>query len=96
MYFTELDAVLLDLGKATAPSSPHVAHASDTSAEESEASHPRQRVRSKRTFKTKKVWGTDEVGRFVVTGATDAAGKPSRFYCRIRRKAVSVLTHGPH
>ena len=44
----------------------------------------------------KKVWGTDEVGRFLVTGATDAAGKPSHFYCRICRRYVSVLTHGPY
>ena len=40
--------------------------------------------------------GADEVGRFFVTGAADAAGKPSHFYCRICRKDVSVLTHGPH
>ena len=39
--------------------------------------------------------GADEVGRFFVTGATDAAGKPSHFYCRICRKDVSVLIHGP-
>ena len=51
---------------------------------------------SKRTFKMKKVWGTNEVGRFFVTGATDAAGKPSHFYCRFCRKDVSVLAHGPH
>ena len=31
-----------------------------------------------------------------MTGATDAAGKPSHFYCRVCRKDVSVLTHGPH
>jgi len=43
----------------------------------------------------KKVWGADEVGQFFVTGATDAAGKPSHFYCRVCRKDVSVLTHGP-
>ena len=40
--------------------------------------------------------GADEVGRFFVTGATDAAGKLSPFYCRICRKGVSVLTRGPH
>ena len=44
----------------------------------------------------KKVWGADEVGRFFVTGGTDGAAKPSHFYCRICRKDVSVLTHGPH
>ena len=36
------------------------------------------------------------MGQFFVTGATDAAGKPSHFYCRVCRKNVSVLTHGPH
>ena len=40
--------------------------------------------------------GANEVGQFFVTGATDAAGKPSHFYCRVFRKDVSVLTHGPH
>ena len=40
--------------------------------------------------------GANEVGQFFVTGATDAAGKPSHFYCRVCRKDVSVLTHGPH
>ena len=40
--------------------------------------------------------GADNFGLFFVTGATDAAGKPSHFYCRICRKDVSVLTHGPH
>ena len=93
--FPELDAVLQRLGRGSAPLSPHAADTSDTSADESEASHPRRRVRSKRTYKKKTVWGADEVGRFFVTGTTDAAGKPSHFYCRICRKDVSVLTHGP-
>ena len=53
-------------------------------------------MRSKRTYKIKKVWGADEVGRFLVTGATDAAGKSSQFYCRVCRKDVLVLTHGAH
>ena len=75
---------------------PHVADTSDSSADESEASHSRRRVQSKCTFKRKKVWGANEVGQFFVTGATDAAGKPSYFYCRVCRKDVSVLTHGPH
>ena len=42
------------------------------------------------------VWGVDEVGRFFVTAATDAAGKPSNFCCRVYCKDFSVLTHGPH
>ena len=33
------------------------------------------------------------MGQFFVTGATDAAGKPSHFYCRV---CFSVSTHGPH
>ena len=94
--FTELDAVLQHLGQSAAPSGPHDADTSDTSANESEASHPRRRMRSKRTFKMKKIWEAEEVGRFFVTGATDAAGGPSHFYCRICRKDVSVLSHGPH
>ena len=40
--------------------------------------------------------GADEVGLFFVTGATDVAGQPGHFYCRICHKDVSVLTHGPH
>ena len=93
--FTELDAVLQQLGQSAARPGPYVADTSDSSADESEASHSRRRVRSKRIFKMK-VWGANEVGQFFVTGATDAAGKPSLFYCRVCRKDVSVLTHGPH
>ena len=94
--FTELDAILQHLGQSAARPGSHVADTSDSSANESEASHSRRRVRSKRTFKMKKVWGASEVGQFFVTGSTDAAGKPSHFYCRVCRKDVSVLTHGPH
>ena len=94
--FTELDAVLQHLAQSTARPGVHATETSDSSADESEVSHSRRRVRSKRTFKMKKVWGTNEVGQFFVTGATDAAGKPSHFYCRVCRKHVSVLTHGPH
>ena len=94
--FTELDAVLQHLWENAARPGAHAADTTDSSADESEAGHPRRRVRSKRTFRMKKVWGRDEFGRFFVTGATDVAGKPSHFYCRICRKDVSVLTHGPH
>ena len=93
---TELDAVVQHLGPSAARPGPHVADTSDSSADESEASHSRRRVRSKRSIKMKKVWGANEVVQFFVTGATDAAGKPCHFYCRICRKDVSVLTHGPH
>ena len=40
--------------------------------------------------------GADEVRRFFVAGATDAAGKPTHFYCGICRKDVQVLTNGLH
>ena len=92
----EPDAVLQNLGQGAAPSGPHVADTKDTSTDESEVNHPQRRVRPKRTYKMKNVWGADEVGRFFVTGARVAAGKPSHFFCRICRKNVSVLTHGPH
>ena len=55
---------------------------------------PRQRVRSKRTFKMKKSCTTSELARFFVTGRTNASTKLSEFYCRLCRKDVSVLTHG--
>ena len=38
----------------------------------------------------------EEVGWLLVTGATDAVRYPSRFYCRIRQKDVSIRRHGPH
>ena len=94
--FTELDAVLQHLGQSTSRPGVHAVETSDSTADESEASHSRRRVRLKRTFKMKKVWGANEVGQFFVTGATDAAGKPSHFYCQVCRKDVSVLTHDPH
>ena len=94
--FTELDAVLQHLGQSTARPGVHAVETSESSADESEVDVSRRLVRSKRTFKKKKVWGANEVGQFFVTGATDAAGKPSHFYCRVCRKDVSVLTHGPH
>ena len=92
--FTELDAVLQRLGQSSAGPGVPAVEMSDSSADESEVSQSRRRVRSKRTFRMKKVWGANEVGQFFVTGATDAAGKPS--HCRVCRKDVSVLTHGAH
>ena len=65
-----------------------------TSGEETDTSRPRRRVRSKRTFKMKKSYATDQLARFFVTDATDASTKLSEFYCRICRKDVFVLTHG--
>ena len=81
--FSELDAVLQHLGKSVARPGPLVVDTSNSSADESEANNSRRRVRSRRTFKMKKVWGANELGQFFVTGATDAAGKRSHFYCRV-------------
>ena len=75
---------------------PRLGDTTDTSCDESDAGEPRRRLRSKKTYKMKRAWGTGDVGRFFVTEPTDAATKPSHFYCRICRKDVSVLTHGYH
>ena len=42
----------------------------------------------------KNVYAATELGRFFVTGPSDAANMPSHFDCRVCRKNVSVLTHG--
>ena len=44
----------------------------------------------------KKVYAATELGRFFVTGPSDAANMPSHFYCRLCRKNASVLTYGHH
>ena len=44
----------------------------------------------------KKVYAATELGRFLVTGPSDAANMPGQFYSRVCRKNVSVLTHGHH
>ena len=51
---------------------------------------------SKKTYRMKKVYAATELGRFFVTGPSDAADMPSHFYCRLCQKNVSVLTHGHH
>ena len=78
---SELDAVLQHLGQSGARSGPHVADTSDSSADESKASHSRRRVRLKRTFKMKKVFGANEVGQFFVIGATD----------QLANRAISIV-----
>ena len=37
-----------------------------------------------------------EVGSFVVTGSTDAATKPSHFYCRVCKKDISISAKGSY
>ena len=88
---SEIDEVLDKLNQGPATSRPPVGETTDTSGEDTDASLPRRRVRSKRTFKMKKSYTTSE---FSVTRPTNASTKLSEFYCRICQKDVSVLTHG--
>ena len=44
----------------------------------------------------KKKYAATELGRFFVTGPSDAANMQSQFNCRVCRKNVFVLTHGHH
>ena len=97
LLFTGLDDVLSRLEQVEQRPFrvlPQLGDTTDTSGDESYAGEPRRRLRSKKTYKMKRAWGTSDVRRFFVTGPTDVATKPSHFYCRICRKDVSVLTHG--
>ena len=99
LLFTGLDDVLSRLEQVEQRPFrvlPRLADTTDTSGDESDAGEPRRRLRSKKTYKMKRAWGTSDVGQFFVTGPTDVATKPSHFYCRNCRKDVSVLTHGHH
>ena len=99
LLFAGLDDVLSRLEQVEQRPSrvlPRLGDTTDTSGDESDAGEPRRRLRSKKTYKMKKAWGTSDVGRFFVTGPTDIVTEPSHFYCRICRKEVSVLTHGHH
>ena len=91
----ELNEVLDRLRQGPSQS-PQRAEMSDTSGDETDASQGRRKVLSKKTYRMKKVYAALELGRFFVTGASDAANMPSHFYCRLCRKNVSVLTHGHH
>ena len=96
LLFAELDEVLVKLnqGPPVSQQQQRATDTMDTSGEETDTSQPRQRVRSKRTFKMKKSFATSELAQIFVTGPTDASTKLSEFYCRLCRKDVSVFTHG--
>ena len=99
LLFTRLDDVLGWMEQVQQRQSRAVTQLgdiSDTSGDESDLGEPRRRLRSKRTYKMMKAWGTKDFGQFFVTRPPDVATKPSHFYCRICRKDVSVLTHGHH
>ena len=74
----------------------HGVETSDTSGDETDASVGRRKVLSKKTYRLKNVYAATELGRFFVTGPSDAANMPSHFYSQLCRKDVSVLTHGHH
>ena len=92
---TDLNEVL-DRLKQRPSQSPQRVETSDTSGDETGGSKGRRKILSKKTFRMKKVYAATEFGRFFVTGPSDAANMPSRFYYRVSRKNVSVLTHGHH
>ena len=69
---------------------------SDTSGDETDASQGRRKVLSTKTFRMEKVYAATELGRFFVTGPSDAAKMPSHFYCQLCRANLSVLTLGHH
>ena len=99
MLFTGIDDVLSRLEQVEQRPSralPRLGDTTDTSGEESDVGEPRRRLRSMKSYKKKRAWGTINVGRFFVTEPTYVATKPSHFYCRICRKDVSVPTHGHH
>ena len=87
---------VLDRLKQGPLQSSHRVETSDTSGDETNASQGRRKVLSKRVFRMKKVYAATELGKFFVTGPSDAANIPSHFYCRLCRKNVSVLTYGHH
>ena len=86
----------LDKLKQGPPQFPQRIETSDTSGDETDASQGRRKVLSKKTSRMKKVFAATELGRFYVTGPSDAANMPRHFYCRVCWRNVSVLRHGHH
>ena len=92
---TELNEVL-DRLKQGPSQGPQRIETSETRGDETDTSKGRRNIRSKKTFRMKKVYAATELGRFFVTEPSDAAKIPCHFYCRVCRKKVSVPTHGHH
>ena len=90
---TELN-IVQDKLKQKASQSPQRIETSDTSDDGTDASEGRHQNLSEETFRMKKVCGRTELGRFFVTGPTDAAKDSSLFFCGVNRKDVLVLSHG--
>ena len=90
--FPEFDEVLDKLSQGSSTSRPPIVDTTDAIGEDPVTGQPQRRVRSKRNFEMKKSHATDELAPFLVTGLTNAFTKLSKFYCRVCRKDISVLT----
>ena len=87
---------VLDRLKQGPSQSPQRVETSETSGDETDTSKGHRKIFSKKTFRIKKVNAATGLGRFFVTGPSDAANTPNQFYCRVCRKNASVLIHGHH
>ena len=92
---TELNEMLDGLKQGPSPS-PQRFETLETTGDEMDTSNGRRKIFSKKTLRLKKVYAATELGRFFVTGPSDAANMRNQFCCRVCRKNVSVLTHGRH
>ena len=92
---TKMNEVLDRLKRGTSQS-PQRVETSETSGDETDTGKGRRKIRSKKTFRMRKMYAATELGRFFVTGLLPAANMPSHFHCRVCRKNVSVLTDGHH
>ena len=63
--------------------------------DETDNSGGRRKVLSKKTYKMKKIYAAEELGRIFVTGPIDEINKLSPFHCGVCKKDVPVLYHGP-
>ena len=90
---TQLNGILdtLAQGPSFSPQRPPVT--SKTSGGESDNSRSR-RKHLKKMFKMQTSYREYGLGKFFVTGPTDAATESCHFCCRICRKNLSVLNHG--
>ena len=78
LLFTGLDDVLSRLeliNQRPFRVLPWLGYTSDTRGDESDTGEPSRQLRSKRTYKMKKVWGASDVGKFFVTGPNFVATK---------------------
>ena len=92
---TELNE-MLNRRKQGPRQSPQRVETSEIGGHQTDTSKGCRKILSKKSFRMKKVYEATELGRFFVTGSSDADNMPTRFYCRVCRKNNSVLTHGYH